>query len=72
MVLLIHLLCVIAKGGMASRPGRRVEILCRKGAMLMDVCDLLTLFVKLLPDFIKLAKLIIKAIKSKRRPQRKG
>ena len=68
MALLIHSYCVIAEGGMASRPERRVEILYWKGAMLMSVCDLLILMVKLLPDLIKLAGLIIRAMKKQTPP----
>jgi len=56
---------------MASRPGRRVEISYLKGVMFMKVCDLMLIAIKVLPDIIKLAMLIAKAIKSKRRPPNK-
>ena len=56
---------------MASRLGRRVEISYRKGVKSMKICDLLLIVIKLLPDIIKLAMLIAKAIKSKRRPPNK-
>ena len=59
---------VIAKGGTASRPERRVEILYRKGEMPVEVCTLIEFVIKILPDIIKLAKLIAKLIKNKRRP----
>ena len=72
MAVLIHLYCVIAEGGMASRPERRVEILYLKGAMLMSVCDLLILMVKLLPDLIKLAGLILKMTKKQTPPHVQG
>ena len=66
---LLYCPCVIAKGGMASRLEGRIEISYLKGAMLMYVWKLLDLVVKILPYVIKLAGLIAKKAKDKRRPQ---
>jgi len=70
--MLLYCRYVIAKGGMASRPERRVEISCLKGVMLMDVWKMLDIAIKILPYVIKLAVLIAKKIKAKRRPRAKG
>ena len=70
--MLIHYCCVIVKGGMALRPGRRVEISYLKGVMFMHVCDILLFAIKALPDMLKLAILIAVTVKSKRRPHHKG
>ena len=55
------------QGRHGSRPGRRVEILQLKGVMPMDVWNLLAFVLKVLPDIIKLAKLIANKAKDKRR-----
>ena len=48
---------------MGSRPGRRVVVYSLEGrTMLMDVCDLLVIVLKLLPDSIKLVEWIIKKL----------
>ena len=63
---------------MASRPGRRVEILFGKEATAINICDLLELVIKSLPELFKLAYIIIERVnrvkpitKNKRRPNRK-
>ena len=57
------------QGRHGSRPGMRVEVLWRKGVMHMDVWNLLAFVLKVLPDVIKLAKLIANKVKNKRRPK---
>ena len=60
------------KGGMASRPGRRVVAIFRKGGVAVEICDLFAWVIKILPDIIKLALLVADRIKNKHRPVHKG
>ena len=46
-------------------------ILYRKGGMPVEVWTLIAFVIKVLPDIIKLAKLIAKMLKNKRRPNSK-
>ena len=60
------------RGGTASHPGRRVENTLTKGGQVMEVWTLIAFVVaKLLPDIIKLAKLIAETKKNKHRPRSK-